>query len=90
MSTPFLGKLGDRIGNHRLLFNGAIFIASFVFPFVVLLAQPLQLGILRLPMASVWVPLCLSVNSLLTKMTPKEGIQEYLALIKAFHTLDKF
>ena len=57
LSTPYLGRLGDRIGNHRLLLMGLFY--SFLLYF-------------------------LSVNSLLTKMTPKEGISRIFSLNQSF------
>ena len=48
LSTPYLGRLGDRIGNHRLLLMG-LFYSSFV----VLQVQPCNLAFYDLPMVLV-------------------------------------
>lgn len=52
LSTPYLGKLGDRIGNHRLLLMG-YFIAFSCISSVVLPVQPCNWVSYALPMASV-------------------------------------
>ena len=52
LSTPYLGRLGDRIGNHRLLLM-AYSIVSFCISFVVLQVQPCNLAFYALPMVLV-------------------------------------
>lgn len=43
LSTPYLGRLGDRIGNHRLLLMG-LFYSFLCISFVVLQVQPCNLA----------------------------------------------
>ena len=82
-STPFLGKLGDRIGNHRLLLMGLFY--SFLLYFLCGFAgSALQLGILRFAYGFGVGALMPSVNSLLTKMTPKEGISRIFSFNQSF------
>ena len=83
LSTPFLGKLGDRIGNHRLLLMGLFY--SFLLYFLCGFAgSALQLGILRFAYGLGVGALMPSVNSLLTKMTPKEGISRIFSFNQSF------
>ena len=83
LSTPFLGKLGDRIGNHRLLLIGLFY--SFLLYFLCGFAgSALQLGILRFAYGFGVGALMPSVNSLLTKMTPKEGISRIFSFNQSF------
>lgn len=83
LSTPYLGKLGDRIGNHRLLLMGLFY--SFLLYFLCVFAgSALQLGILRFAYGFGVGALMPSVNSLLTKMTPKEGISRIFSFNQSF------
>ncbi|WP_455450503.1 multidrug efflux MFS transporter [Streptococcus salivarius] len=83
LSTPFLGKLGDRIGNHRLLLMGLFY--SFLLYFLCGFAgSALQLGILRFAYGFGVGALMPSVNFLLTKMTPKEGISRIFSFNQSF------
>lgn len=83
LSTPFLGKLGDRIGNHRLLLMGLFY--SFLLYFLCGFAgSALQLGILRFAYGFGVGALMPSINSLLTKMTPKEGISRIFSFNQSF------
>ena len=83
LSTPYLGKLGDRIGNHRLLLMGLFY--SFLLYFLCGFAgSALQLGILRFAYGFGIGALMPSVNSLLTKMTPKEGISRIFSFNQSF------
>ena len=83
LSTPYLGKLGDRIGNHRLLLMGLFY--SFLLYFLCgFTGSALQLGILRFAYGFGVGALIPSVNSLLTKMTPKEGISRIFSFNQSF------
>ena len=75
--------LGDRIGNHRLLLMGLFY--SFLLYFLCGFAgSALQLGILRFAYGFGVGALMPSVNSLLTKMTPKEGISRIFSFNQSF------
>ena len=83
LSTPYLGRLGDRIGNHRLLLMGLFY--SFLLYFLCGFAgSALQLGLLRFAYGFGVGALMPSVNSLLTKMTPKEGISRIFSFNQSF------
>lgn len=86
MSSAFLGKLGDRIGNHRLLLMGLAY--SFVIHLLFTQAQtPLQLGLFRFLYCFGTGSLLPSFNSLLTKITPKEGVSRVFAYSQTFGSL---
>ncbi|HEQ9097444.1 TPA: multidrug efflux MFS transporter [Streptococcus pyogenes] len=77
-SSSYLGKLGDRFGNHRLLLAALCY--SFIMYFSSALAQTsFQLGVLRFAYGFGVGALMPSINSLLTKLTPKEGISRVFA-----------
>lgn len=83
LSTPYLGRLGDHIGNHRLLLMGLFY--SFLLYFLCGFAgSALQLGLLRFAYGFGVGALMPSVNSLLTKMTPKEGISRIFSFNQSF------
>ncbi len=72
-SSPLLGKLGDRIGNQKVLMWGLVlsFICLVPMAFV---KTPFQLGFLRFLMGFSTGALMPSVNTLINKMTPPEGV----------------
>ena len=81
-----LGKLGDRIGNHRLLLMALAY--SLLINVLCVFAQsPFQLGVLRFLYGFGTGALLPSVNSLLTKLTPKEGISRIFSYNQIFNNL---
>ncbi|VGX79532.1 major facilitator superfamily protein [Streptococcus pyogenes] len=85
-SSSYLGKLGDRFGNHRLLLAALCY--SFIMYFSSALAQTsFQLGVLRFAYGFGVGALMPSINSLLTKLTPKEGISRVFAYNQMFSNL---
>ncbi|OLO16056.1 MFS transporter [Streptococcus pyogenes] len=85
-SSSYLGKLGDRFGNHRLLLAALCY--SFIMYFSSALAQiSFQLGVLRFAYGFGVGALMPSINSLLTKLTPKEGISRVFAYNQMFSNL---
>ncbi|HER8064766.1 TPA: multidrug efflux MFS transporter [Streptococcus pyogenes] len=85
-SSSYLGKLGDRFGNHRLLLAALCY--SFIMYFSSALAQTIfQLGVLRFAYGFGVGALMPSINSLLTKLTPKEGISRVFAYNQMFSNL---
>lgn len=82
-SSGFLGKIGDRIGNHRLLLIALAY--SLLMYWLCAHAQtPLQLGIIRFLYGFGTGALLPSVNSLLTKLTPKEGMARIFSYNQTF------
>ena len=85
-TSGYLGKLGDRIGNHRLLLM-ALTYSLLINVFCVFAENPFQLGLLRFLYGFGTGALLPSVNSLLTKLTPKEGISRIFAYNQLFNNL---
>ncbi|GGE27630.1 multidrug efflux MFS transporter [Streptococcus himalayensis] len=82
-SSPVLGKWGDKIGNHRLLLMALLY--SFIMNWLNAHATtPLQLGIFRFFYGFGTGALLPSVNSLLAKLTPKEGISRIFSFNQTF------
>lgn len=86
LSSSRLGRLGDRIGNHRLLLI-ALFYSFCMYFLCALATTPLQLGILRFLYGFGTGALMPSINSLLTKITPKAGISRIFSYNQMFSYL---
>ncbi|HEM5321960.1 TPA: multidrug efflux MFS transporter [Streptococcus suis] len=86
VTSGYLGKIGDRIGNHRLLLI-ALTYSLFINVFCVFAENPFQLGLLRFMYGFGTGALLPSVNSLLTKLTPKEGISRIFSYNQLFNNL---
>lgn len=86
VTSGYLGKLGDRFGNHRLLLMALTY--SLIINVLCVFAQnPFQLGLLRFLYGFGTGALLPSVNSLLTKLTPKEGISRIFSYNQIFNNL---
>lgn len=86
VTSGYLGKLGDKIGNHRLLLMALTY--SLLINVLCVFAQnPFQLGLLRFLYGFGTGALLPSVNSLLTKLTPKEGISRIFSYNQLFNNL---
>ena len=73
ISSPILGRLGDRLGNHNILFFGLIFFMCCIFP-MAFVTTPRQLGWLRFLMGFSTGALMPSINTIISRITPREGI----------------
>ena len=83
LSSGFLGKIGDQIGNHRLLLGALLY--SFCMYWLSAQAQtPFQLGVIRFLYGFGTGALLPSVSSLLTKLSPKEGLARIFAYNQTF------
>ncbi|AYF99720.1 multidrug efflux MFS transporter [Lactococcus allomyrinae] len=78
LSSSFLGRIGDKYGSHRLILIGLVFTFVIYLP-MAMVNSPLQLGILRFLLGFGTGALMPSVNSLLSKITPKEGVSRIFA-----------
>nr|WP_305114139.1 multidrug efflux MFS transporter [Streptococcus dysgalactiae] len=86
LSSSYLGKLGDRFGNHRLLLVALLY--SFIMYVMSALAQTsLQLGLLRFAYGFGVGALMPSINSLLTKLTPKAGVSRVFSYNQMFSNI---
>lgn len=83
-SSPTLGKLGDRIGNHKILIFGLVlsFLCTVPMAFV---QTPFQLGVLRFFLGFSTGALMPSINTLIGKMTPKEGVSRVYSYNQMFN-----
>ena len=84
ISSPYLGRLGDRIGNHKILLLGLVF--SFIcFIPMGLVTAPWQLGVLRFLLGFSTGALMPSVNTLISKITPPEGVSRIFGYNQMFN-----
>ncbi|MGG5358870.1 MULTISPECIES: multidrug efflux MFS transporter [unclassified Enterococcus] len=82
-SSPRLGKLGDKIGNHKVLLGGLVlsFLCYIPMAFV---TTPLQLGVLRFILGFSTGALMPSINTLISKITPPEGVSRVYSYNQMF------
>ncbi|WP_270300337.1 multidrug efflux MFS transporter [Streptococcus infantarius] len=83
LSSSTLGEIGDKIGNHRLLLI-ALFYSFSMYVLCALARNSLELGIVRFMYGFGTGALMPSVNSLLTKITPREGISRIFSYNQMF------
>lgn len=83
LSSGTLGKIGDKIGSHRLIIIGLIYSFIIYLP-MAFVKTPLQLGLLRFMLGFGSGALMPSVNSLLSKITPPEGISRIFSFNQMF------
>ena len=86
MSAGVMGKLGDKVGNHRLLVV-AQFYSVIIYLLCANASSPLQLGLYRFLFGLGTGALIPGVNALLSKMTPKAGISRVFAFNQVFFYL---
>ncbi len=86
MSAGVLGKLGDKVGNHRLLVVAQIY-SVIIYLLCAHATSPLQLGLYRFLFGLGTGALIPGVNALLSKMTPKSGISRIFAFNQVFFYL---
>ncbi|MFS9298225.1 multidrug efflux MFS transporter [Streptococcus oralis] len=86
MSAGILGKLGDKVGNHRLLVAAQIYSVN-IYLLCAHATSPLQLGLYRFLFGLGTGALIPGVNALLSKMTPKSGISRIFAFNQVFFYL---
>ena len=82
ISSPILGRIGDRIGNQRVLFSGLILSLLCIVP-MAFVQTPFQLGVFRFLMGFSTGALMPSINTLISKLTPQEGVSR----IFSFNTM---
>ncbi|MFY8331587.1 multidrug efflux MFS transporter [Vagococcus carniphilus] len=86
VSSPILGKIGDKVGNQRVLFCGLIFSLICIFP-MSMVQTPFQLGLLRFFMGFSTGALMPSINTLISKLTPVEGVSRIFSFNNMFTNL---
>lgn len=73
ISAPILGRIGDKIGNERILLGGLVVSLLCLFP-MAFVQSTFQLGVLRFLLGFSTGALMPSINSIISKRTPREGI----------------
>lgn len=86
MSAGIMGKLGDKVGNHRLLVVAQGY-SVFIYLLCANATSPFQLGFYRFLFGLGIGALIPGVNALLSKMTPKSGISRVFAFNQVFFYL---
>ncbi len=86
MSAGILGRLGDKVGNHRLLVAAQIY-SVIIYILCAHATSPLQLGLYRFLFGLGTGALIPGVNALLSKMTPKSGVSRIFAFNQVFFYL---
>lgn len=83
LTSGWMGKLGDKIGNHRLLLLSLLY-SGILYIFCALAQTPFQLGLLRFLFGIGTGALMPGVTALLNRMTPKEGISRIFSYNQLF------
>ena len=86
MSAGVMGKLGDKVGNHRLLVVAQVY-SVCIYLLCANATSPIQLGFYRFLFGLGTGALIPGVNALLSKMTPKVGISRVFAFNQVFFYL---
>ena len=86
MSAGVMGKLGDKVGNHRLLVLAQVY-SVCIYLLCANATSPFQLGFYRFLFGLGTGALIPGVNALLSKMTPKVGISRVFAFNQVFFYL---
>lgn len=83
ISSPVLGRLGDKIGNHKILLAGLTLSLLCYLP-MAFVTTPLQLGVLRFLLGFSTGALMPSINTLISKITPSEGVSRIFSYNQMF------
>lgn len=82
-SSPILGRLGDKIGNHKILIVGLLLSMLCYIP-MAFVKTPFQLGLLRFILGFSTGALMPSINTLISKITPPEGVSRVYSYNQMF------
>lgn len=83
LSSPSLGKIGDRIGNHKVLLFGLV-LSLVCFVPMGFVKTPFQLGVLRFLLGFSTGALTPSINTLINKITPAAGVSRVYSYNQMF------
>lgn len=86
VSAPVLGKIGDHVGNQNILFFGLVLAMVCILPMSIV-QTPFQLGLLRFAMGFSTGALMPSINTLISKITPVEGVSRIFSFNQMFTNL---
>ncbi|MFV0559494.1 MAG: multidrug efflux MFS transporter [Enterococcus sp.] len=84
VSSPILGKIGDRIGNQKVLLGGLLLSFCCYIP-MAFVDSPFQLGVLRFILGFSTGALMPSINTLISKITPPEGVSRIYSYNQMFN-----
>ncbi len=84
LSSPTLGKIGDRIGNHKVLLGGLVLSLLCFIP-MAFVKTPFQLGVLRFFLGFSTGALMPSINTLIGKISPPEGVSRIYSYNQMFN-----
>lgn len=73
ISSPILGRLGDKFGNHRMLVLGLLFNVIVFLP-MAFVKSAFELGFLRFLLGFGTGALMPSINAIITKISPMDGL----------------
>lgn len=83
ISSPFLGRLGDKIGNQKVLLAGLVFAIACLVP-MAYVQTTVSLGALRFLLGFSTGALMPSINTLISKITPQEGVSRIYSYNQMF------
>ena len=86
MSSGVMGRLGDKVGNHRLLIVAQAY-SALIYLLCANASTPLELGIYRFLFGLGTGALVPGINALLSRMTPKAAISRVFAFNQVFFYL---
>lgn len=86
MSAGVMGRLGDKVGNHRLLIGAQIY-SVVIYLLCANASTPFQLGFYRFLFGLGTGALVPGINALINKMTPKVAISRVFAFNQVFFYL---
>ena len=86
MSSGVMGRLGDKVGNHRLLIVAQAY-SALIYLLCANASTPLELGIYRFLFGLGTGALVPGINALLSRMSPKAGISRVFAFNQVFFYL---
>lgn len=84
ISSPILGRLGDRYGSHRVLLGGLV-LSFLCFIPMAFVQTPFQLGLLRFLLGFSTGALMPSINNLIGHLTPFEGVSRIYSYNQMFN-----
>ncbi|HLQ39458.1 MAG TPA: multidrug efflux MFS transporter [Tetragenococcus sp.] len=84
VASPALGRLGDRLGSHRVLLIG-LFVSLICFIPMGFAQSPLQLGILRFLLGFSTGALMPSINTIISRIAPREGVSRIYSYNQMFN-----
>lgn len=84
ISSPILGRLGDRYGSHRVLLGGLV-LSFLCFIPMAFVQTPFQLGLLRFILGFSTGALMPSINTLIGHLTPFEGVSRIYSYNQMFN-----